>query len=91
MELTNNRMQYSVTNENESLKLSGEITVSSTKLITSFSGSFMMADGAIAGNFNYSENDTNFDKHIYGVSKSLSDVANTLLDNTIIEIKAKLV
>lgn len=90
MELTNNRSQYTVTNADTTLKLTGELTINANKAISSFSGYFSALDGTSSGNFNYSENGLNVDKHIFGTPKTLADAAITLLDTTVTEIKTQI-
>ena len=101
MELTNNRQLFTVINTSTSVKLNGEITIADKKLITSFNGNFSSLENSTVedptlmnnkflGNFNYSESADTFNKNISGKTKEQADEINTLLDETITQIKTQL-
>ncbi len=54
MELTNKRIQYNVANSNETLSLTGNITIGEESIIDSFNGN-ISKDSTHLGNFYFSE------------------------------------
>lgn len=89
MELTNKRESYTVSTSSANLKITGDITLAGTNVV-SFNGSFSLADNSPAGNFNYSESELDCNINIYGCPKANKDEAFKLIDIAIEEIKTKL-
>lgn len=87
--LTGKTTNYQVSNENATVKLSGQLTLSDNEdRIVSFNGSFNTTEDGYIGNFYYSENENG------RVNKNISDVDGTklssvesLFNETITEIK----
>lgn len=80
---TNKKIQYSVTNESAELKLTGNISVSDSK-IHSFDGSFSTTTGEYVGNFYYSESaDGKVNKNFSEIGADYVTSATSLLDATI--------
>lgn len=91
MILSNKRTMYSVTNENSTLKLNGELTISENNTITGFHGSFISLDNlSHQGGFNYSEYEETCNKNYHSLPISLGDIPKILLDDTISQIKSQL-
>ena len=96
MILTNKRTTYTVNNSNETVKLSGNISLIEDNIIESFNGSFISVSTGTEpdeslGGFNYSEDadsDT-FNKSIYGVPFSEEENLVSLLNDTITKIKTE--
>jgi hypothetical protein len=80
---TNKKIQYSVTNESTELKLTGNISVSNSK-INSFDGSFSTTSGEFVGNFYYNEGtDDKVNKSFSEIGSEYVASATALLDATI--------
>ena len=88
MELTNKRETYSIVNNNEAIKLAGEVTIS-TDAIT-LNGVFRTLEDQHIGNFNYREISNTIDKNFSSLNKEQEDNASLLLASTIIELKTTL-
>lgn len=84
MTLSNKIVQYSVSETGTNLSINAQISLSEQDHAIDFSGSFLGAEGAYIGSFNYSEKEGIVaDKTISGVNKTLLVEAQTLLDTTV--------
>lgn len=84
MTLSNKIVQYSVSETGTNLSINAQISLSEQDHAIDFGGSFLGAEGAYIGSFNYSEKDgIVVDKTISGVNKTLLVEAQTLLDTTV--------
>ena len=90
MELTNKRVFYSVKNEDEFLKLDGEVQINNDTVLSNFSGSLTTLDGTPSGGFNYSEFDGLINKGVNSYPEELKDKGMNLLDATVDAIKLEL-
>lgn len=88
MQLTNKKEVYSINNSNETIKLQGELTLSSESI--QINGNFQLVDGTFVGHFNYRELGTTLDKNFGNLIKSNQEDALALLDETIEELKLEL-
>lgn len=86
--LTNKQTSYSIANESNTIKLTGNVSINEDGKILSLRGNFYLLDDSYAGNFYYEENASN------KVNRSMSDVdvarhfdADNFLDATITELK----
>lgn len=84
---SNSRFTETVENETASVKLYGEVTYNSDKLINSFTGSVTSTDGMKSGSFNYSETADGNVNRGYNGSKELEIDACDLVDATVVDIK----
>lgn len=91
MELTNKRIQYTISNSNDTVKISGELTLGTDNLITSFSGNVTKVDGENVGDFYYNEiSDTYCNKSVNNMVAEYADSACSLLTSTVASFKESL-
>ena len=94
MELTNKRVQYSITNHEGGLIINGEVTANIAGIISNFSGSFAESTNpTYAGNFSYSESGENGEicnRNINGAPKELRVAIDNLIDATVVAVKAQI-
>ena len=88
MQFTTIKELYSINNSNETIKLQGELTLSSESI--QINGNFQLVDGTFVGHFNYRELGTTLDKNFGNLIKSNQEDALALLDETIEELKLEL-
>lgn len=87
MTLTNKRIQYTVEETVENLKLRGEVSFNQDQGTFTISGNFMKDGGEHVGNFYYNEhNGQAVDKNINGVKKDLINQASALVDTVVAAI-----
>ena len=89
MELTNKREVYSFMNNNETIKLSGEVTVNAQSM--SLHGGFSLLEGPSIGYVTYRENGTLLDKSFSNLGQDYAEAVSALLEATIAELKTTLV
>ena len=89
MELTNKREVYSFMNNNETIKLSGEVTVDAQSM--SLHGGFSLLEGPSIGYVTYRENGTLLDQSFSNLGQDYVEAASALLEATIAELKTTLV
>lgn len=89
MKLSNRRTMYFVENEDENLRLSGDVQIGESGLIDSFNGNFYtLGEGINAGSFSYSETLDGFiNKSVYSYPKTMENKGLELLDKTINELQ----
>jgi len=91
MELKNKRVQYTVTNEDSNLKLTGEISLKDQTNDFSFNGSLSDLSDNYLGNFYYNEReDEKVDKSINGIDKDDLANAEALIASTITALRNEL-
>lgn len=90
MELTNKRVSYSISNENDNLKMTGDVSVNSNNEISSFNGQIMNLEGMMIGNFYYSEMDGKINKNFNNVDFENEEIVCEALRETVKEIKTKI-
>lgn len=88
MELTNKRETYSIVNNNEAIKLAGEVTISVDAI--TLNGVFRTLEDQHIGSFSYREINNTIDKNFSSLNKEQEDNASLLLASTIIELKTTL-
>lgn len=90
--LTNKKTSFSVTNNTDSLKLSGSVTVTEDSRISELNGQYLSTEDNYLGSFYYSEYESGkVTKNISDLDLAASEEATTLLDKTISEIKKEFV
>ena len=89
MELTNKREVYSFMNNNETIKLSGEVTVDTQGM--SLHGGFSLLEGTPIGYVTYRENGTLLDQSFSGLGQDYAEAVLALFKATIAELKTTLV
>ena len=88
MELSNKRVSYSVLNSNEAVSLRGEVTISETGLISTFTGTFNDADGRYCGDFYCNEPESGIlNKNLSNIKLDKEVEASALLMNTVKMLK----
>lgn len=91
MELKNKRVQYTVTDEDSNLKLTGEISLKDQTNDFSFNGSLNDLSNNYLGNFYYNEReDEKVDKSINGIDKDDLANAEALIASTITALRNEL-
>ena len=91
MELKNKRVQYTVTNEDSNLKLTGEVSLKEQTNDLSFNGSLNDLSNNYLGNFYYNEReDEKIDKSINGIDKDDLANAEALIASTITALRNEL-
>lgn len=84
---SNSRFMETVDNETAVVKLHGEVTYDSNKLVTNFNGSITSVDGGKYGSFNYSETSDGNVSRSYNGPKDIETDACALIDSTVLDIK----
>lgn len=83
MRLINKRTQYTVENENNTLKLTGEVSSNEDYKEISMNGSIQDLEGQWLGSFNYRfRKGGNADKSVSQINRDYIDTAEDLLDET---------
>ena len=88
MELTNKRETYSIVNNNETIKLSGEATVDTQGM--SLHGGFSLLEGTSIGYVTYRESGTLLDQSFSNLEQDHIEAVSALLEATIAELKTTL-
>ena len=87
MELTNKRVQYTVSNESENIKITGEVTVGDSN--NSFNGTVNTLNGDYSGNFYFNEIDANnVNLNFNNVPADKVGAIYSLIQSTMTEVKA---
>lgn len=87
MTLTNKRVQYTVEETGQNVKLRGEVSINEDQNTFTVSGSFNQENGDYVGNFYYNEqNGQVVDKNIGGIQKNLFNEASALVDTVVAAI-----
>ena len=88
MELTNKRETYSIVNNNEAIKLAGEVTISTDAI--SLNGVFRTLEDVHIGSFSYRAINNMIDKNFSSLNQEQEENAADLLVSTITELKTSL-
>ena len=88
MELTNKRETYSIVNNNETIKLSGEVTVDTQGM--SLHGGLSLSEGTSIGYVTYRESGTLLDQSFSNLEQDHIEAVSALLEATIAELKTTL-
>lgn len=89
MEITNKSTQYSISNTDEFVRITGTVNIDDNKIILSFRGNVNdINTGEMCSEFMYSETPTTVNKSITNCLNERKDVVHNILDETISMIKS---
>jgi hypothetical protein len=88
--LTNKKINYTVENTLDSIKLNGTVNIDENNIITDFNAQFFVEDSNYIGSMYYSERGDKVSKNISDIPTDNVNTVEQLVNTTINEIKEEL-